>query len=302
MGMEKNHVTRKLSVREFFKRFPDEDTCLEHVMDVRFGLRHTCSKCGTIDATFHKLASRKSYACASCGDNLYPCAGTIFHDSRTPLQVWFYAIYLFSVSRNGVSGMELHRTLGVTRKTGYRIGVQIRKLMDKANDQAKTVLSGHVESDETFVGGEVHGKGRGPYAGGNKTIVLGMKQRGGRIVTKVIPNVTTETLKAEFAKHVEPGSIVSTDEAKAYGLVADAHTHLQVNHSEEDYAHYDYRSKETASVNGVENFWGHFKASVRGTHVHISRGHMPEYLGEFTYRANHRQMGNAMFDALIAAI
>jgi transposase len=301
--MEKTHLTRKLTVREFFKRFPDEETCLEHVMDVRFGLRHTCAKCGTVDATFHRLEHRKAYACASCGDNLYPCAGTIFQDSRTPLQVWFYAIYLFSVSRNGVSGMELHRTLGVTRKTGYRIGVQIRTLMDKANDQANTKLSGHVESDETFVGGAVRGMGRGPYAGGNKTVVLGMKERGGRIVTKVIPNITTETLKAEFVKHVVPGSIVSTDEAKAYGLVGNAgYTHLSVNHSEEDYAHYDYRSKETASVNGVENFWKHFKASIRGTHVHVSREHMPEYLGEFTYRANHREMGNAMFDALIAAL
>ncbi len=301
--MEKTHVTRKLSVRDFFKRFPDEDTCLEHVMDVRFGLRHTCAKCGVVEATFHKLQNRKAYACAHCGDNLYPCAGTIFQDSRTPLQVWFYAIYLFSVSRNGVSGMELHRTLGVTRKTGYRIGVQIRKLMDKANDQANTTLSGHIESDETFIGGAVRGQGRGPYAGGNKTVVLGMKERGGRIVTKVIPNVTTETLKAEFAKHVAPGSVVSTDEAKGYGLVTgEGHTHLRVNHSEEDYAHYDYRAKDTASVNGVENFWKHFKASVRGTHVHVSRGHMPEYLGEFTYRANHREMGNAMFDALIAAL
>ena len=160
--MEKNHLTRKLTVREFFKRFPDEATCLEHVMDVRFGLRHNCAKCGTVDATFHRLETLKAYACASCGDNLYPCAGTIFQDSRTPLQVWFYAIYLFSVSRNGVSGMELHRTLGVTGKTGYRIGVQIRKLMDKANYEANTTLSGHVESDETFVGGAVRGKAAVP--------------------------------------------------------------------------------------------------------------------------------------------
>jgi transposase-like protein len=130
-----------------------------------------------------------------------------------------------------------------------------------------------------------------------------MIERGDRIVTKVIPNVTGATLKAEFANHVAKGSFVSTDEAKGYNLVeGDGYTHLRVNHSKEDYAHYDWRTGQTASVNGVENFWGHFKASVRGTYVHISRKHMPEYLGEFTYRANYREMGNAMFDALIAAL
>jgi transposase-like protein len=100
--------------------------------------------------------NRKAYACAHCGDNLYPCAGTIFEKSRTPLQVWFYAIFLFISTRHGVSGMELHRQLGVTRKTGYRMGQQIRELMDKAD--VKTLLSGHVELDEAYVGGRRAGK------------------------------------------------------------------------------------------------------------------------------------------------
>ena len=301
--MDKNSLPRKLTVREFFKRFPDEATCLEHVMDVRFGLRHTCHKCGVVDATFHRLENRKAYCCAHCGDHLYPCAGTIFEDSRTPLQVWFYAIYLFTVSRNGVAATELQRALGVTYKCAWRMARQIRSLMEKADDGANTVLSGHVESDETFVGGVARGKGRGPYAGGNKTVVLGMKERGGRLVTKIIDTPNTATLKAAFDKHVAPGSVVSTDEHKGYNLVAEGDwTHLQVNHSEKDYAHYDYRSKETAHVNSLENFWKHFKASVRGTHVHVSKKHMDKYLGEFTYRANQRDLGNAMFDALIAAL
>jgi len=301
--MEKNSLPHKLTVREFFKRFPDEETCLEHVMDVRFGLRHTCRKCGVVDATFHRLTERKAYSCAHCGDHLYPCAGSIFEDTRTPLQTWFYAIYMFTVSRNGVAATELHRALGVTYKTAWRMAKQIRSLMEKADNREGTVLSGHIESDETFVGGASRGYGKGPYASGNKTIVLGMKERGGRMITKVIPDVTTATLRAEFEKHVAAGSTVSTDEAKAYGLVSrEGWNHIRVNHSEKDYAHYDYRAKDTASVNGVENFWKHFKASVRGTHVHVSRKHMNTYLGEFTYRANHRDVGNAMFDALIAAL
>jgi len=300
--MDKNDLTRKLTVREFFKRFPDEASCLEHVMDVRFGLRHNCRKCGSVNATFHRLENRKAYSCASCGDHLYPCAGTIFEDSRTPLQVWFYAIYLFTVSRNGVAATELQRTLGVTYKCAWRMARQIRSLMEKADGGASAILSGHVESDETFLGGAQRGKGRGGYTG-NKTIILGLKERDGRMVTRVIPNARTSTLRDVFLRQIAPGSIVSTDEWPAYHLVKDEEwTHLTVNHSKDEWARKDEATGETASVNGVENFWKHFKASVRGTHVHISAKHTDKYLGEFTYRANHREMGNAMFDALIAAL
>ena len=122
----------KTTVRDFFKRFPSDDACLDHVMDVRYGMRHACGKCGQ-DATFHKLEKRKAYSCSRCGNHVYPCAGTIFEDSRTSLQLWFYAIYLFVVTRHGVSGKELERALGVTYKTAWRMGHQIRFLMLNAD-------------------------------------------------------------------------------------------------------------------------------------------------------------------------
>ena len=139
-GQKESNV-QAYSVREFFAEFPNDDACLTRIMEVRFGLRHVCRKCGK-DSTFHKLTNRKAFACSHCGDNLYPCAGTIFQDSRTPLQTWFYAIYLFIATRHGLSGKELQRTLGVTYKTAYRIGMQIRDLMGKVDSW--TVLStGH---------------------------------------------------------------------------------------------------------------------------------------------------------------
>jgi transposase-like protein len=300
--MEKNDITRKLSVREFFKRFPDEETCLEHVMDVRFGLTHTCTKCGVVNATFHRLQNRKAYACAHCGDNLYPCAGTIFQDSRTPLQVWFYAIFLFISTRHGVSGMELHRQLGVTRKTGYRIGMQIRKLMERAD--AKELLGGfgrHVEMDEAYIGGRSTGGKRGRGAP-NKTILMAAKERGGDIHAEAIPNATLPTLREFTQRNVKPHSIVSTDEFASYGLLTgDGHWHGTVKHGAKEYAMTDEIGVRH-HVNHVESFWRLFKASVRGTHVHISQKWMDRYLNEFTFRQNYREMGNAMFDLLIAAI
>ncbi len=289
----------KFTVKDFFKRFPDDDACLEHVMEVRFGLRHTCGKCGVVDSTFHKLTERKAYACASCGHHVYPCAGTIFQDSRTSLQTWFYAIYLFVTTRHGVSGKELQRTLGVTYKCAYRMGQQIRILMAKAD--GFEMLQGHIEADETYIGGYRPGK-RGRGAAG-KTIVMGLMERDGRMVTEVIPNVKTATLKDVVNRNVEKGAIVSTDELMSYGLLeGDGYTHGAVKHGAKEYSYYDYRHDVTHHTNSVEGFWRLFKNSIRSTHIHVSDKYMQRYLGEFTFRANHRQMVNGMFDLLIGAV
>ena len=210
-GQRESNV-QAYSVREFFAEFPNDDACLKRVMEVRYGLRHVCRKCGK-DSTFHKLANRKAFACSHCGDNLYPCAGTIFQDSRTPLQTWFYAIYLFIATRHGVSGKELQRTLGVTYKTAYRIGHQIRDLMGKVD--SFQVLKGHVEIDEMVFGG----RRRMSEKMSNKTIVVGMKERGGRIETRIVPDVRTASLRPVVLETVEKGSTVSTDELAAYSLL-----------------------------------------------------------------------------------
>lgn len=185
------------SVRDFFKRFPDDEACLGHIFRVRFGERHVCRACG-VEATFHRMASRRAWACSACGDHVYPTAGTIFEDTRTPLQSWFYAIYLFVTTRNGVSGKELQRALGVTYKTAWRMGHKIREQMDKSDFQG--LLSGHVEADEAYVGGRRRGK-RGRGAAG-KTIVTGMKERGGAMQATVIPDVKEKTLRAVVNERV----------------------------------------------------------------------------------------------------
>jgi len=286
------------SVREFFKRFPNDDACLNHVMSVRFGFRHVCRKCG-VEATFHRIEGRKAFACAACGDHLYPCVGTIFQDSRTPLTVWFYAIYLFVTTRHGVSGKELQRTLGVTYKTAWRMGQQIRDLMAKAD--GFTMLQGHVELDEAYVGGHRPGK-RGRGAAG-KTIVMGLKERGGKLTTEIIPDVRKTTLREVVSRNVEPGSAVSTDELYSYGLLeGDGFKHGAVKHGAKEWSYYDYRTGETHHTNNVESFWRLFKRSIASTHIHVSERHMQRYLNEFTFRSNHRKMVNGMFDLLVGAI
>ena len=288
-----------LTIRQFFKRFPTDESCLERIMEKRFGLRHTCGHCGIFDSSFHKITGEPAYACAHCGWHLHPLAGTIFQDTRTSLQLWFYAIYLFVATRHGVSAKELQRQLGVTYKTAWRMGQQIRLLMSKAD--TKGLLNGHVEIDETYVGGKRPGK-RGRGAAG-KTIVMGLQERQGRLVTEVIPDVTTKTLREKVHHNVAAGAVVSTDELASYNLLEkDGYRHGQVNHSQELWSYYDYRTGETHHTNSVEGFWHLFKASVRGTHIHVSKKHMNKYLGEFTFRANYRDLENGMFDVLLSAV
>lgn len=285
----------KLTITEFFKRFPTDDACLAHVMTVRYGMRHQCRACGVVDATFHRLANRRAYACAHCGDNVYPTAGTVLQDTRTPLQLWFYAIYLFVTTRHGVSGKELQRQLGVTYKTAWRMGHQLRLLIT-ASDEFR-MLAGHVEVDEVLVGG----KAKKANWLDNKTIVVGMAERDGLIQTEVVPDTTLATLRDVVTENVERGSIVSTDEYRSYSLLEKAgYEHGKVNHSAKEYARRDADTGINHHVNTVESFWSLFQRSVASTHIHISKKYMQRYLDEFTFRSNHRHMGNAMFDLLIA--
>jgi transposase len=283
--------TPDFSVREFFARFPNDDACLNHIMEQRYGLKCFCPTCG-VETTFHRIKERKAFAGADCGHHIYPQAGTIFQDSRTPLQVWYYAIYLFIATRHGVSAKELQRTLGVTYKTAWRMGHQIRDLIAKAN--SFEALNGHVEVDETFVGGYQPLSKKLPNKG--KTVVLGMKQRGGRIVTEVIENNRRASVKPIILETIEEGATVSTDQLRSYLLLENyGYDHGRVNHEKEwvNGIHH---------TNNLESFWNLFKNSVRGTHIYISKKHMQRYLNEFSFRSNHRKHGNLMFDLVIGAL
>lgn len=291
----------EFSVREFFQRFPDEDACLEHIMTVRFGgLDMACPSCG-VETTFHKLTKRRVYACPECLHQIAPTANTILHDTRTPLVSWFYAMYLFCTTRHGVSGKELQRQLGVTYKTGWRIGQKIRELMQKA-ESFDELLANHVEADEAYVGGRRSGGKRGRGAPG-KTIVMGLVEREGRMKAVVIPNVKKDTLREVVLDNVEKGATVSTDELYSYNLLtSEGYEHGVVKHGKKEYAFYDYRTGANHHVNSVEGFWRLFKASVRSTHVQISGKHMQKYLDEFAFRANNRNRVNGMFDLLVGAL
>ena len=202
---------KHITLQQFHKQFPNDDACLEHIMKTRHGLENTCKKCGAV-TKYSRVASQRAYACQWCGWHTYPCVGTPFEDSRTALHLWFYALYLFSTSRHGVPAKELERQLGVTYKCG-RMGHQIRKYMAKVDGE--TPLSGTVEVDETYIGGKTKGGKRGRGAA-NKTVVFGMLQKDGDVMTRVVPDVKRKTLQPIIEANIEKGSVIHSDELRTY--------------------------------------------------------------------------------------
>ncbi len=134
------------TIQEFFGRFPDDDACLAQVFKSRYGQGHVCPNCQR-SAKWYKIKATRAYACQWCGWHIHPTSGTLFEDTRTPLRLWFHAIYLFTTTRHGVPAKELQRQLGVTYKTAWRAGHEIREHM--AEVDGSPPLAGQVEADET---------------------------------------------------------------------------------------------------------------------------------------------------------
>lgn len=259
-------------------------------MKLRFGETLACPKCGKT-GRFARIRKLPAYACPWCGHHIHPMVGTPFAKSHTPLTKWFHAMYLFTASRHGVPAKELQRQLGVTYKTAWRMGHEIRKYMAAVDGDDD--LDGHVEVDETMVGGRRKGGKRGRGAPG-KTVVFGMLERAGNVMTRVVANVRHVTLEAVILDKIKTGSRISTDELASYAkLYRHGYRHGTVNHSADQWV------KGVIHVNGIEGFWSQLKRSIRGTHVHVSARHLGKYLGEFEFRYNLRKAPHLMFPRLM---
>src|SRR6266508_3386723 len=194
------------SYMEFVREFPDDDTCLEWLWRNRFapdGENAYCPHCGDVRTFRRYEIGKQAWTCTSCSKRLYPTAGTIFHKSSTSLQLWFFAMWIMTSTRCGVSAKQLERELGVTYKTAWRMFNLIRNRLMTQDDEGP--LSGAVEVDETFIGGKIReserrkfkAEGRsnlGPYTK-PRQVVFGAVERGGRVRTAVIGSSRGYALK-----------------------------------------------------------------------------------------------------------
>jgi transposase len=280
------------TLRQFQAEFPTEEACLDHLMRQRFGIQHGCGSCGR-EAKFYRVKARRSYACEWCGFQVFPTSGTPFDRTRTPLRDWFYVMFLFTTTRNGVAAKRVERELGVTYKTAWRMCHQIREYMASLDGDAPLGGPGEiVEIDESYIGGAR--KGRGNYRSG-KTLVMGFMEREGDLMTKVVPDNRKGTLLPEINRNVIPGSTIHTDELMTYrNLSRMGFQHHSTCHSRSQYV-----GPTGGHVQSLEGFWAMLKRGINGTHIHISPKHLPKYLGEFEYRWNMRTVPHLMLDRLL---
>lgn len=268
------NITMRYTYKQLQADYPNDDACLEKIFQDRFGHVKFCPKCAA-ETKFYRVKKRQCYACKWCGYQLHPLSGTIFRQSSTPLTNWFYVIYQFSTSKNGVAAKKIERDLGVTYKTAWRMCKQVRLLMQQGTEK----LTGTVEADETYIGG----KSDNIHRFKNKTPVLGLVEKKGSVKAVVAHADATNAIPFMKA-NVTEGSTIHTDESRIYHRVKRDFYHETVNHSAKEYARGDVHT------NTIEGFWGQLKNSLKGTHHYVSPKYLQSYVNEFVFRYNYRDV------------
>jgi transposase len=296
---------------EFMRDFPDDASCLEHLWRQRYapdGEHAECPKCKR-ERVFKKYATaqgRQSWTCTGCGHHVHPTAGTIFAKSSTSLQLWYYAMYMMTSTRCGISAKQLEREIGVSYRTAWRM---LNKIRNELMADDGEPLRGDVEVDEASVDGKPRKQqGRSPYLAlgpdrrseaaqlreRSRATVFAAVERGGRIKATVLPSRRGPELKRQIIKWVEPESIIITDDWPAYnGLQRHFIDHSRINHSA------GYYVDGNTHTNTVEAFFGHLKPSIRGTYRKVSHRWLQGYLNEFVWRRNARYSSTSMFETLL---
>lgn len=263
----------KYTIEQFKTDFPDDDACLDFLFKKNYPKI----------TGYYRIRGRKAYANAA-GHHISPLSGTMFHKSSTNLWKWFFALYLFSQSKHGVSAAELQRNLGVTYKCAWRICHKIRELMAEPERR----LSGTVECDEAYIGGKRRLAVQHAFA--NKTPVFGMVSRKGYVIAQPVPDRKGDTLLPIIKRSVKRHTRLITDDFSSYGYVETIkhrkYRHKTVNHSAKEYVRVEGRTK--IHTNTIEGFWSGLKRQINGCHHSVSPQHLSKYVNEVTFRYNHR--------------
>jgi transposase len=285
----------RYTINDFNRQFPDDDACLEFLKEQRYpkGVAH-CEKC---DKTrkHHRVTGRPAYACDYCGSMISPMAETIFEKSSTSLRLWFYAMYLMSSTRCGISAKQIQRETGVTYKTAWRMFKQIRTLF--AEDIRLEGLL--VEMDESYFGARrKRGSKRGrPGADSPKQCVVGIVERQGRAIALTSENATKQNLLRIAKERIMPESTVFTDDWVGYSdFGKEGYTHHRINHSEKVYV---AGNIHTQTIDGL---WALIKRGIGGVYHQVSKKYLQSYLDEYTFRYNRRDQGNLIFTSILKKI
>jgi len=277
-----------MTFADLVARFPNEKAAIAFLEAVRWPSGPSCFRCGCVDVSPVKSRRvRPIYYCTGCKTQFSVTTGTVMEDTKIPLHKWLMAIHLMCASKKGISSLQLHRMLGLARRSAWHLSHRIRAAM---GDTHTAMLTGTVEADETYIGGKARGAGKGRGLT-NKTAVIAMVERDGSARVHVMPEgrVDQRAVEKILDKHVSPEATLNTDESPLYNYVPFTH-HDTVNHKAKEYSRHDFVTGRRVSTNAVEGYFGNFKRQIDGTHHHVSAGHLHRYSSEFEFKYNSRKV------------
>lgn len=285
----------ELTLMQIMARFSTEEAARSYFESMRWPNGPVCPHCGNCDKDrVYKVTENAKakvrpglYKCAECKEGFTVTIGTVMEDSHIPLNKWLIAFYIMCASKTQVSALQLQRQLELgSYRSAWFLCHRIRFSLLDSNPA--DLLKGTVEADETYIGGKVKGKGRA-YKG-NKTPVVSLVERDGRVRSQVVESVSGKAITKLLKQHVAEEAHLNTDESPLYVKAgASFASHDTVNHSVEEYARDDKATGRLATTNTVEGFFGNSKRSLDGTHHHISRKHTGLYFAELDYKYNTRK-------------
>lgn len=284
------------SIIDLLKTFPDEQSCIDHLTELRWN--------GNVVSPFDSTS--KVY---SCKGNKYRCkntskyfnvkTSTLFDNTKVKLQKWFLAIWLVTSHKKGISSIQLSKDIDVTQKTAWFMLQRIRNCFGVENSGQ---LENEVEIDETYVGGKNKNKHQSKKVEGSqgrstrdKAAVLGMIEREGKLIAKTIDNAKSESLTPEIIKAVKECATLYTDEWLGYKGVSRIYDHGAVKHNSGQYVN------GRIHTNTIEGFWSLLKRGIVGIYHFTSKKHLQMYVDEFVFRYNTRKFDESQrFNLLLA--
>ncbi|GAA0733852.1 IS1595 family transposase [Aquimarina litoralis] len=282
------------SILELLQSFPDEQTCIDHLEEIRWN--------GNVVSPFDPTSKvynckGNKYKCKNTGKYFNVKTNTIFDNTKMELQKWFLAIWLVTSHKKGISSLQLGRDLKITQKSAWFMLQRIRQCFGIDNDEQ---LDNEIEADETYVGGKNKNRHANKKVKGttrDKTPVLGMVERNGQLRAKKVDNTTYETLSKEIIKNVKEGAKLYTDDYLSYRKMRRVYDHSVVKHHKNEYV------KGRIHTNTIEGFWSLLKRGIFGIYHFTSKKHLQMYVDEFVFRYNTRKGSeNERFNLLLSNI
>jgi transposase-like protein len=274
------------TLQQAIRYFCDEQVCIETIAKMRWPNGPVCPKCGA--GEHYYLATQKRWKCKKCAKQFSVKVGTIFEDSPISLDKWLAALWMLVNCKNGISSYEVGRNLGITQKSAWFV---LHRLRLALQEQSLVKIGGEgkpVEVDETFIGGKARHMHKAKRViritstgMKDKTPVVGILERGGKVRTAVIPNRRKKVLQTEIKNNVSAGSILFTDSLPSYEGMESEYAHKVIDHA---VAYVDGQ----VHTNGLENYWSLLKRGLKGTYVSVETFHLFRYLDEQSFRFNNR--------------